>query len=447
MSVGQFVKDRLQNVVANLGTKRDKASHVTYAYNELRDEQLFAMYRTSWAAAKIVDIPALDSCRAWRDWQASQDQIEKIEEQERRLGLQQKVLEAQTLANLLGGAAIFIGTGEENLDESLDPSRVGADGLHHLTVLDRRQLSPGDVENDVFMEGYGKPKFYSVAGKFSGTQSLNIHPSRLALFYGKAIAGSNYGQGNLWGWGDSLLQSTFEAVSQNDSAFANVVSLLYEAKVDVIQIPGMMESLKDPEYASRLVDRFTLAMTTKGNNGVVMLDGEEVYSSKTMSFGSIAEILDRFNERLCAASDIPATRFMSQSPGGMNASGNEDTRNHYDRISSRQELTISPALSNLDECLIYSALGSRPAEIFYEWSPLWQISETERATIGKTNADAAKTLHGTGLIADEALSEAVVNQLTEGGIYPGLDQSVGKFVAPDFDEGDDVTPALPDQDE
>jgi hypothetical protein len=44
----------------------------------------------------------------------------------------------------------------------------------------------------------------------------------------------------------------------------------------------------------------------------------------------------------------------------MNATGESDTRNYYDRIKSDQKVYQEPAMNTLDEVLIRSAIGSKP---------------------------------------------------------------------------------------
>jgi hypothetical protein len=84
----------------------------------------------------------------------------------------------------------------------------------------------------------------------------------------------------------------------------------------------------------------------------------------------------------------------------------------------------------LDECLIWQALGARPKEIYFEWRPLRQLTETERAEIFSKTASAARSLAGPSageLIPMDALSDALVNELTEQGMLPGLEQAVEEF--------------------
>lgn len=72
-----FVRDSLRNLVANLGTSWDKAAATFYSMPLLSDEELLNSYRGAWLPRKIVDIPAFDSVRAWRDWQAKKPQTER----------------------------------------------------------------------------------------------------------------------------------------------------------------------------------------------------------------------------------------------------------------------------------------------------------------------------------------------------------------------------------
>ncbi len=157
MGVVRYLSDKLVNLVANLGTERDKASGSTYAPVILTDEQLVNAYRGAWLPRKIVDIPALDATRRWRAWQADKAQIEKIEAEEVRLDLRAKVKQAITRARLFGGSAIFIGTGETNA-VPLNPGRIQAGGLKYLAVMNRRQLSPTEIEKDPSRSASASPR-------------------------------------------------------------------------------------------------------------------------------------------------------------------------------------------------------------------------------------------------------------------------------------------------
>ncbi|MFG8433765.1 anti-CBASS protein Acb1 family protein [Pseudomonas aeruginosa] len=430
MGVVRFLSDKLVNFVANLGTERDKAAGSFYAPVLLTDEQLLNAYRGAWFPRKVVDIPAKDATRRWRAWQASKAQIEKIEAEEKRLQVKARTMEALIKARLWGGAAIFIGTGDIDTSKPLVPDRIKAGGIKYLTVMSRRDLSATEQDRDVMSPNYGKPKAYRLGGS-----AIEIHPSRLVIFTGADIPDQDLASGNQFGWGDSVLQAVFEAIQQIDSTMANVASLIFEAKVDVIRIPDFMLGMNDKEYQKKLLERVRLAATAKGINGSLLLDKEEEYDSKSANFGTLPDIIDRFLQNGCGAADIPATRMLSQSPAGMNSTGEADLRNYYDRIQSSQELDITPAMSVLDECLVRSALGSRPPEIHYVWNSLWQTTAKERADIGKTTAETIKTIGETKLFPPDALSKAAETLLVENSVMPGLESALEEFGSEVPDDG------------
>lgn len=431
MGVVRYLSDKLVNLVANLGTERDKASGSVYAPVMLTDQDLSNAYRGAWLPRKIVDIPPLDATRRWRGWQATKEQIEKIEAEEKRLDLRRKVKQALTRARLFGGSAIFIGTGERDTSGPLNPERIGQGGIKYLTVLSKRKLAAGDIEQDPQSELFEKPKWYTLSGS-----QLKIHPSRLIIFIGAELPDPEADMVADYGWGDSVLQAVFDAIKQSDGTNANVASLVYEAKVDVIKIPDFMQQLQDPAFEKQVLERIRLAAMAKGINGTLLLDAAEDYDSKQASFGGLPDVIDRFLQAVSGAADIPATRLIGQAPSGLSATGESDLRNYYDRIQAMQELDITPALSVADECLIRSALGSRDKKIHYVWNPLWQATATQQSENSKRAAETVKILKESGLFPDEALSKAATTMLVEQSVLPGLESAIAEYGSQLPDEED-----------
>lgn len=432
--MAKIINDSMKSLVAGLGDPtRDKRASVHYANTCLSDADLINAYRTSWLARKIVDIPAKDSVRNGRLWQAEQDQIELIEAEENRLGLWQKLEDVQEKARLFGGAAIYIGTGDEDPSLPLNVEKIKAGGLQYLTVLSRREINAGDIERDALSPFYGKPRYYEVSG--SAIQA-RIHPSRLCIFIGDPFPDSFGAVGPNHGWGDSILQSLYETLKNADATSANIASLVFEANVDVFGVPDLMNSLSDPDYAHRLVERFHLAAAAKGINRSLIRDTAETYDRKQVSFATLPEVMASFLQQVAGASDIPVTRLLGQSPAGMNATGVSDMKNYHDKIAALQKLTIAPAIYALDECLIRSSLGTRPPEVYYTWTPLEQINELEKAQVNKLNAETTAIYVGSGIFTSTEMRQAAFNQLVEDGVYPGIDQIVTESDAP-FDLGED----------
>lgn len=418
--------DGLTNVVANLGTARDKMSGSAYSATILSPSELVNAYRGAWLPRKIVDIPAFDSCRAWRIWEGQPEQSDSIEAEEKRLDVKGKVLAARIEARLLGGAALLIGNGDADPSKPLRPEAIQRGGIRYLTRLHMRQLSALDVSRDPASPYFDRPEMWMLNG-VDGF-GVNIHASRLVIFTGTASIDPGLMPTQL-GWGDSVLQSVYQAVTAADSVAANIASLVFEAKVDTVGIPDLMNKLGNPGYEATLLRRWALAETGKGINGTLMHDAEEQLGQKQAGFASLPDVLDRFMQLASGAADIPMTRLMGQSPAGMSATGESDIRNYYDRVSAIQELEMAPAMSVLDECLIRSALGARPEEVTYRWKSLWQMTERERFENGKIGAEIVAALKGADLVPSEPLAESAVSMLSSLGVMPGLEAAVEDYFA------------------
>lgn len=428
------VTDGLVNLTSGMGTARDKAGQATYSPDLMSDLDLVNAYKASSLARRVVDMPAEDACRDWREWSADNAGVSLIEKSEKRLGLIRKLKRTAKFARLFGGAALLIGTGDTDPSKPLDPTRIGRNGLRYLTPLTMRDLSPGPLSDDFTTDAFGTPEYWTL--NTAGQTGIRVHPSRLVILHGQEPLG-DYDVTRYIGWGDSVLQGGLTAVKRVDEYAGNMLSLVYEAKIDVVKIPNLMENLatRGTDYSNELLRRLNLAAIAKGNNGMMVLDSLEEYNQKSASFGTLDTIADRFMQLCSAAFGIPVARLFGRSAAGLNATGESDDRAYYDRIRDMQA-DMENAMAVLDECLIRDALGDRPEDVFYNWRPLWQPTAKERAEVGKIVVDTIVALDNLDLLPGEALAKTAVAALTESGAFPGLEGAVDEFGGMD-DQGSD----------
>ncbi len=414
----KVVRDSFKNLVANLGTARDKQTHGDYYLTQLTNDTLSAIYRTSWMGRKTIDIPAKDATRKWREWEAEADQISLIEAEEKRLKLPQKVMLALQMSRLYGGAGIYFSIEGDDAALPLDLTTIKPGSLTFVTVLSKTVLVAGDIDQDPMSENYGMPKWYTVNSPTAGAQ--RIDPSRLALFVG-ATTLEDEGMGVNDGWGDSVLQAAYDAVRNADSTASNTASLVYEAKVDVLSIPDLANIMSNPRTRGLLVDRVELSAQLKSNTGMIIIDSAETYTQKSFNFAGLPDIGYQALQAVSGASDIPLTRFLGQSPAGLTSTGESDLKNYYDSVNSAQTLIITPSMGNLDAALIRSTLGGEQKDITYLWSSLWQMSDEQKSKISKETADMIKQLADSGLFVDDELAAAAANMLVEHSILPSFE--------------------------
>lgn len=425
--------DGYTNLMSRLGTTADRSTATFYTVPFLDRTQIEAAYRTSWLTRKIHDLPPFEMTRARRSWNAKPEQITALEQYEsrRRIDVWGKIRRALMLARLRGGAAMIMGFRDTDLSQPLDVDRVDKDGLRYLLVVSRHRVTfPAGFDYDLESDFYGQPKLYEL--KTGNGGSVRIHPSRVIPFHGSPLPEDSLTADETDAfWGDPLLQSIKSTIDNSESAQAAVASLLHELKQDVISVPGLLEKVATTDGENLLVRRLQLANTTRSLFNALLLDGgdddgagKESWETRQLSFAQHPELLRQFIAIVAGAADIPVTRLMGESPGGLNSTGKGEQADFNRMISAKRDAEIAPALAMLDEVLIRSALGARDPDITYTFGELDEPNETTESENDKRDAETLKIYADSGLIPQAALAKSAQNRMIESGRWPGLDQAL-----------------------
>lgn len=423
--------DGLANVVSRLGTSADRNTHSYYYVPPLSQQQIEAAYRSSWLTRKVHDLPAFEMTRARRDWQADAKQITALERAEARLDLWGKLREALCTARLHGGAAIILGVRQGVPDQPLRVESLGRNALRYALVVSKHQLSaPMGMETDIESDFYGQPAMFEF--RSAKGNPVRLHPSRVIPFHGLPVPRGSVTVSQIdQFWGDPMLLSIKSAIDNSETAQAAVATLLHEMKQDVISIPGLTEQIATEGAEGRLAARIDALNRFKSMFNALLLDGGdedghhvEKWETRQLSFAQHPELLRQFQAIVAGAADIPVTRLMGESPGGMQSTGKGEQNDFNRMIDAKRDAELRPALARIDEILIRSEIGSRPEEITYEFGALSDPDEREQSENEKRAAETAEIYYRTGLIPKDALAKAVANRMIESGRFPGLEQGL-----------------------
>jgi phage-related protein (TIGR01555 family) len=422
----RLVRDGLVNAVTGIGTSADPRNASRYAFCPLSAHQIEAAYRGSGMMRKCIDIPALDMVRAWRDWQADDADIEMLEAEEARLGLRQKIYEAEILRGL-GGGAIIIGV--PGLPGEPMPAIVRS-CIAFLHVISRYQITLGPVDMDPLSANYGQPAYFTVN---DGAQT-RIHPSRVICFTGDPIPQLINTAWEDRFWGESRIQRLMGAVKNSDTAQDAFAALLHKARVTRVGIPDLLSIVSDADGEAAIANRLSaMAMGESIHNATLFDSGNgasnpgESITDYQVNWAGMDTVMAAFDQRLCAVADIPATRLLGQSPGGLNASGNGQQQDWHKHVSAMQELRLRPCIDKLDVALIPSATGKVvDKSIWYQWAALDVPDEKTVAEVNKLNIESAVKAQETGAIPDAVFAEGFQSLMVESGLLPALETALEK---------------------
>ncbi|NNC36717.1 MAG: DUF1073 domain-containing protein, partial [Hyphomonadaceae bacterium] len=323
---------------------------------------------------------------------------------ERDMNVRGAVHNAVQAARLLGGAAILIGDGAAHPERPLTSVKPG--GIKYLHVFARTELAAeeADRETDLASPDFGKYTYYTVKQVQGGRErEVKIHASRLIIFNGAHVPTRS-------GWGDSVLQYCWEPIRQAESALANIMALIGEAKLDVISVPDLATMLSTASGVKKVQERFMAANAIKSILGVTLIGSGESWERKQVSFDQLPALAGQFLQNCASAAKMPVTRLLGQSPAGLGSTGASETRHYYDMINGRQETGLRTALTRLDRLLIaHAGAGLSPSD--YIWNPLTQMSEPDAAAAAKLRAETAAIYAESGLVEMDVLRARVEARL------------------------------------
>lgn len=416
-----FMDGPLKNLLTGRGTSVDRTSHNFWLFLPKNQQQIVAAYRASWLISRIVDLPAKDMLREWRDWQAEADEITRIDAEEKRLKLRERLMEAVILGRL-GGGAILLGASDGNPAEPLPDSA----NLLYLHAVSRYELGLGTIETDQTSPNFNEPRFFQYKGE-------TIHPSRVVVFKGEYVPSLGIASYDDRYWGDSIIDRVDSAVQNATTATDGFASLIDEAKVDIWKLDGLAEVMATPTGIEKVRARVEEMATFKSMHRGMYLDGNDTWEARQLSLAGMPDVIKTYMGIVAGAADIPATRLLGKSPDGMNSTGEGDMKNYWARIKGDQNAILRPALDRIDPIILRTANVS--AEAFYEFAPLDTPTAKELADIEKIFADTAKVVQDTGLVPSGALGKAMQNGMIERAQWPGLEAAIAE--EPDMDLGPD----------
>lgn len=413
--------DGLINVIAGMGTKRDKRTGSHYFRSHLDRWDLDNAYTASGLAGRIIDLPVGDMMRVgwsrtWDGYDKDQGSVKAVEQAEKDFQIKPALTEAATWGRLYGGATIIMILRGEDLMTPLNLATVRKGSLQNLQVLDRWRISPsGKVDKNLNNRGnLGKPLTYRIA-----ESAVEVHWSRVVVFGGRLTPYFVKNHGFNQGWDDSILQRVIDTVKNFDAAEAAAASMIYEASTDIHFMEGLVEMLAKPGGEAKVEQRLLTAQMSKGVWKTLVLDGGkdgkggDKYERKEMTFAGVEKVMDRLALSVSVASGIPMTTLFGESPGGLNSTGEHSQDNWDDAVDALRDTYLAPPLDRIDDVLIRSTLGRMPENYVREFNPLRQVDPGEAAKNALAWAQVDKIYFDMGAIT----ASGVARENKSRGIY------------------------------
>lgn len=413
---------------------RSVISSVKYRGNEYQQNQRnIDLYYTNWMAKQIVNVPVEDMLsKGWNIEGFDANDLRTINEFQRKINLERIFFEALRLERLIGGCVIFMGiqtTTEDPLilKNPISPNEIQKNDLKFLNVVPKDRITNIYFEDDPLSSNYGNPKTYFI-------NDVEVHESRLIVFNGDPILRHGYlGYFSRFmnsykrGFGQSVLTPIYDdlnyAIGTRQAAYhlVNMASIPIFT-TDMITRLGSMQGEESLQFSQNAIKQMS-------NYGAVTLDKEATVQFLSANFGSVPDLINTFLEVICAAADIPVTRFLGSSPAGLNSSGESELETYYGKLDMIRNNYLKPSLLKLERILIPSLLGPIDMDsLNISFDALWNLSELENAQKRQIDTQNIISMSSNGLLTDdEALVEAAARDVISSELIEYQEQQTKSF--------------------
>lgn len=311
-----------------------------------------------------------------------------------------------------GVAHVYIDTGAKTDDELekplfLDPRKIPKGSLRGLRVVDPTWIYPAMYNTQwPLADDFYKPSAWFVMGK-------TVHESRFMDIVSRPVPDilkPSYNFGGL-----SLTQLMEDYVVDWRDAKKNVIKILRTLRMRALKTDMDMRLQMPGEFDKR-IKMFT---QYQDNFGVWVIDtGEDLIHMQT-SLSELSNLLSNYQDQLCIPSRITNLKLLGNAPAGLNASGESELSTWHETVSGYQDGNLRRPLENIFKIIQLSEFGEIKEDIYFEFRPLDEISEKERAEITKIRVDAVAVAADSMLVSSEEARDALKG--IEGAGFENLD--------------------------
>jgi phage-related protein (TIGR01555 family) len=207
----------------------------------------------------------------------------------------------------------------------------------------------------------------------------------------------------LAGWGMSEVEKMVEAFNLFIRTDNVLYEILDEAKVDIYKFNGLNEQLISSSGTQKINARVALANQAKNFQNALILDKEDDYEQKQLSFSGLAEIKKENRIALASALRIPMTKLFGLSAAGLE-SGETDLENYNCMVESDIREEAKPVIHKLLPILSQFAHGDE-YDIKFKFYPLRILGAVEQEAEKTSKQNRYLALYDRQIIDSQELAQ------------------------------------------
>lgn len=335
-----------------------------------------------------------------------------------------------------GGCLVYVDVGELDDEEKktplyLDAATFKKGSFRGLRIIEPINLYPGRYDTlDPTSEDYFNPETWFVLGK-------EYHRSRFLYFAQNEVPLILKPLYNFFGI--SLAQQVLEYVQNFTENRRSAQRLLNKFSLTIWRT-DMSQFLSGGDCNS-LTQRVKYFNAQRSNDGTVLLDKEtEEMEQINTPLSGVTDIVSMSLDLAPVILGISKDKYFGDLPKGLNASSEGTNRIYYDKIQSLNEKICYDNVVKVLKILQLNRYGEIDDNISFQFAPLWEMDERERAEINKVKADTAAVYLDRGALSAEEVRGALADNPDSGFSNIDVDDvpETESFADVDLDDRDEA---------
>ena len=300
---------------------------------------------------------------------------------------------------LYGGGALIMNC-DQDPDKPVNLRRLYRAPIEFYDV-DRWQLSISGSDQHDFLE-YDDMTDSDIF--YLNGQALD--KSHMILGSGKRAP--SYVRRMLRGWGMSEGERMIRDLNNYLKTDDVLYEILDESKIDVYHIKDMANRMLTRGGSDTIRKRIQLANEMKNYVNALVLDQDEQFEQKSMTFTGLADVKRENRIGVASALRMPMTKLFGLSASGF-STGESDLDNYNQMVQSEIQLKIKPAIRQCIEFACYNLWGYCP-DFRFTFPKLKETPELEAAQIKESTGNRILSLYDRGIITD---GKAIADELAK----------------------------------
>lgn len=365
-------------------------------------QMLSEAYAEIGIVQNIVNVPVDDGIRGGltvSTKQLSEDELTRLKSYMDEKGDFVTAGLAAKWTRLFGGGAVVAFT-DQDPRRPLDLSRIKPGEQVSFRAVDMWELFYSllnvpdefddytDLEEYEYFDYYGEP----------------LHASRVFLM--KGIEAPSFIRPRLRGWGLSVIESLINPINQYLKAASLTFEVLDEFKVDVYRINNLKAAAGALNGMGELKRSIDLINWMKNFQNALVLDKEDEFDHKQVSFAGLAEAQAGIRSQLASDVRIPQTKLFGQSSAGFN-SGEDDIEVYNAMVESTVREPLKRPLLQMVQIRCAELFGVVPDDLIIAFQPLRVLSSIDLENVKTQKFQRGLQARQAGLMSAKEFAEAM----------------------------------------